>query len=226
MQLSRRSLITGGPALVGLGIGGVVGRESTPSHSPAPITAGEALMTEHGVLKRVLLVYRATGEHLDQKAPFDRASVAASAEVIRDFIEGFHELTEESHVFPALPLDLTDTVNTLLFQHGRGRQLTERIISLTTGQHDDTVLADHLAAFVRMYEPHEAREDTVIFPALRTALGDDRLADLGTRIQREQRQKFGSDAVADVLAKVGKAEDALGISDLAQFTPTEDSVQT
>jgi hypothetical protein len=36
-----------------------------------------------------------------------------------------------------------------------------------------------MQAFVRMYEPHEAREDTVIFPAFRRVVPAAELADRG-----------------------------------------------
>jgi metallophosphoesterase superfamily enzyme len=32
-----------------------------------------------------------------------------------------------------------------------------------------------MSAFVRIYEPHEAREDTVVFPAFRTLVGPEEL---------------------------------------------------
>ena len=39
-----------------------------------------------------------------------------------------------------------------------------------------------MQAFVRMYEPHEAREDTVISPAFRQVVPAAELASLGRRI--------------------------------------------
>ena len=40
-------------------------------------------------------------------------------------------------------------------------------------------VANAMAAFVRMYEPHEAREDTVVYPAFRALLKPTEIADLG-----------------------------------------------
>jgi non-homologous end joining protein Ku len=76
-----------------------------------------------------------------------------------------------------------------------------------------------MAAFVRMYEPHEAREDTVIFPALRAAISDQQLADLAHTIAQQQTARFSADAFTDVVNRVAAAEQALGIADLATFTP-------
>ena len=57
-------------------------------------------------------------------------------------------------------------------QHQRGRVLTDRVLVATTGaagldQRARQALVQDVSAFIRMYEPHEAREDTVVFPAFR-----------------------------------------------------------
>ena len=67
-------------------------------------------------------------------------------------------------------------------------------------------LAAAMQTFDRMYEPHEAREDTVILPAFRQIIPAAELADLG--------QHF-----AAMVARVASLEQDLGIYDLAQFTP-------
>src|SRR6478735_4168619 len=52
-------------------------------------------------------------------------------------------------------------------------------------------LTRRLDAFVRMYEPHEAWEDTVVFPAFREVTPDRVFAELGERFADEQRTLFG-----------------------------------
>jgi hypothetical protein len=76
-----------------------------------------------------------------------------------------------------------------------------------------------MAAFVRMYEPHEAREDTVIFPAFRQAIPAQELADLGKHFADLERQQFGHDEFGPMVARVAGIEQHLGIYDLGQFTP-------
>ena len=48
--------------------------------------------------------------------------------------------------------------------------MTESILALTSAglksADEKRKLSDSLRAFVRMYAPHEAREDTVLFPAV------------------------------------------------------------
>jgi hemerythrin-like domain-containing protein len=96
-----------------------------------------------------------------------------------------------------------DLVNVLLKQHEAGRALTSQIIQLTNaGALNDAsqkrTLRESIAKFVRMYEPHAAREDTVVFPAYR---------------------KLGGDGFEQGVEAVTRMEKALGIYDLAESTP-------
>ncbi len=76
-----------------------------------------------------------------------------------------------------------------------------------------------MAAFVRMYEPHEAREDTVVYPAYRSLLTPAEIGDLGEHFADLQQEQFGRDGFTVMLGRVAAVEQALGIYDLAQFTP-------
>ena len=61
-----------------------------------------------------------------------------------------------------------------------------------------------LAAFVRMYEPHEAFEDTVIYPALRAASTPRTLTLLAERFHDLADAQFGEAALHQVLAAGGR----------------------
>jgi hemerythrin-like domain-containing protein len=182
----RAILLAGGGLAVGAA---TTGTAWAATGSPAPARDGlppdDDLMREHGVLKRVLLCYRAMTSQVQAGHPLTAAHVQDAALIIHDFIEGFHEGLEEGYVFPRLrqagPINstvnsaVTSTVSTLLVQHARGRVITQYLLAqaapVKTGP-GGTLSADTSArvsgamqAFVRMYEPHEAREDTVVFPA-------------------------------------------------------------
>src|SRR5580693_7201381 len=128
--LSRRRLLTAGG--IGLAIG-VVGTEvgnlvAQPSSAPTTTIPPDVdLMQEHGILKRVLLVYQESIDRIASGLPAPMAAIHDGAEIIHDFIEGFHEALEEGYVFPMLRKagQLVSTVDTLLIQHARGRQLTQ-----------------------------------------------------------------------------------------------------
>ena len=63
------------------------------------ITAAEDLMREHGVLKRVLLIYDEVRDRIARKTPFPPEAVSSSATIIHSFIEQYHEKLEEDHLF-------------------------------------------------------------------------------------------------------------------------------
>ncbi|MEU6409230.1 hypothetical protein [Microbispora sp. NPDC046933] len=81
-----------------------------------------------------------------------------------------------------------------------------------------TLVAD-MAAFVRMYEPHEAREDTVVFPAFRGVVPAKEFLRLAEVFEDEEHRRFGPRGFEGVVDQVADIEKALGIYDLSRFTP-------
>ena len=188
------------------------------------VSTNEDLMREHGVLKRVLLAYDEVIRRIRANRDFPPQTVTDSANIIRKFIEEYHEKLEENHLFPRFRKagKLLDLVNVLQTQHEAGRQITDRVLatvqSLKT-KDDRNKLADDLYAFVRMYSPHEAREDTVLFPALHTIVSPHEYDALGEQFDKIERETFGGDGFDIYVDKVAAVEKQLGIYDLAQFTP-------
>jgi hemerythrin-like domain-containing protein len=183
-------------------------------------------MTEHGLLIRILLIYRRLLADQASGRAVPAGHAHDSALVIHDYIEAFHEELEEAYVFRRLIQagQLKPTVSTLLLQHARGRELTQLILAESGGSGSlPTAAADRVAsamdAFVRMYEPHEAREDTVVYPAFRALLKPTEIAQLGKRFAELQDEQFGSDGFTAMVRRVAAIEQELGIYDLAQFTP-------
>ncbi|HVT21357.1 MAG TPA: hemerythrin domain-containing protein [Mycobacteriales bacterium] len=221
----RRAVVAGLGALVGAGVGigaSAIGWRDAAGHAGAA-TPGELLMTDHGVLKRVLLIYRALLERPEGR--FSGAIARRGASIIHDYIESFHEALEERYVFPVLRAAgrLEETVDVLLAQHAAGRRITQTLLGLPrSAQLDPATEADArrgLSAFVRMYEPHEAREDTVVFPAYRDIMGDSALSRAAEQFAAAQRQQFGPAAIPRILDLVSALETAMGIDDLSDFTP-------
>jgi hemerythrin-like domain-containing protein len=193
---------------------------------PAAISPDDDLMREHGVLKRVLLCYREMTARVQAGGPLDARNLQDAALIIHDYIEGFHEGLEEGYVFPRLIKagKVTDTVTTLLVQHARGRVITQFLLREATASGvaspgTRAQLAAAMQAFDRMYQPHEAREDTVIFPAFRQIVPAGELADLGQHFADLEHQQFGTDEFTAMVGRVASIEHNLGIYDLAQFTP-------
>src|SRR5436853_413015 len=96
------------------------------------VTPPEDLMREHGVLDRVLLLYEAGIRKFSSNEDFDPALITQSAQIGRDFINNYHEKSEEKHLFPRFKAagKMAELVDILLRQHGKGRQVTETILKL------------------------------------------------------------------------------------------------
>lgn len=93
-------------ALVGgaTGMTGCVSPIGTDVHSATPaeedVSPTEDLMREHGVLKRVILVYREALRRLATREDLPPETLAGAARIIRVFIEDYHEKLEEDFLFP------------------------------------------------------------------------------------------------------------------------------
>lgn len=190
------------------------------------IGPAEDLMREHGVLKRILLVYEEVRRRISAKEDFPPAAISNSATIIRSFIEEYHEKLEEDHLFPRFHKagKLVELVDVLDAQHKAGRTVTKRILALAQApslkkQEERQKLSQQLNAFIRMYSPHEAREDTVLFPELHKIVSPNEYDSLGEQFEKIEHEKFGEDGFESMVEKVSSIEKQLGIYDLAQFTP-------
>jgi hemerythrin-like domain-containing protein len=83
----------------------------------------------------------------------------------------------------------------LLEQHQATRQLTDLILQFSAWPRyhwfENLQLAHWLHLYIRMYEPHEAREDTVLFPAFRELIGSKEFKELGERFEQIEDRVFG-----------------------------------
>jgi hemerythrin-like domain-containing protein len=70
-----------------------------------------------------------------------------------------------------------------------------------------------------MYRPHAAREDTDVFPTLRSLVTPNEFEQIGEALEKSETEKFGADGFEKVVKKVEALEKRLGINDLSQFTP-------
>lgn len=196
------------------------------SQKEEEVSAVEDLMREHGVLRRIMLVYDLAQARLSTSAEFPIETIKDSAGVIRQFIEEYHEKLEEEHVFPLFEKGgpLADLAKTLRRQHEAGRKVTQFILENANAQAAKEeamrkVLAQHLAMFTRLYRPHAAREDTVLFPAIRQAMTPTQYDKMGELFEDREVQLFGEGGFEKMVDRVAQIEKALGIYDLEQFTP-------
>ena len=209
-------------SITGIALFGCKGKEEGEEKEVSP---PEDLMQEHGLLNRILLIYDHCRIQLLNKQLFDFAALFNAAGIIRTFVEDYHEKQEENYLFPRFKKAnrLTDLVDTLLQQHHAGRNITEQITQITKrGTHSDSEnqkLNELLSAFNTMYRPHEAREDTVLFPAFRKIVSQHEYDSLGEEFENNEHKLFGEGGFEMMVGKVADIEKSLGIYELAQFTP-------
>jgi hemerythrin-like domain-containing protein len=229
--LNRRVFLRSGIILTGATFAGAVlvpgaEKEKAGEENEIPVGPPEDLMREHGVLKRVLLIYAEVLRRLDAKEDFPPDALADAAAIIRSFVEDYHEKLEENFLFPRFEKAnlLVDLVKVLRTQHQAGRRVTDITLRFAkTGSlkndSERAQLIDSMQQFIRMYNPHEAREDTVLFPAFRTIVSLHEFDSLGEDFEKKENELFGEDGFEKVVDKVAGIEKRFGIYDLAQFTP-------
>lgn len=72
-------------------------------------------MREHGILRRIILIYREAIHLMEEKYELNPMLINKSATIIRHFIEEYHEKLEEKFLFPRFEQagQLVDLVTTL-----------------------------------------------------------------------------------------------------------------
>lgn len=229
---SRRHLLVGAAGLLLLPAPAFARapRQSNPKATKktaesVPVTATEDLMREHGVLQRILLIYEAGSRRISQGEDIDPAVFSMAAETMRDFIHDYHEKSEEDHVFPVFKKAgrMVELVEVLQVQHTAGRKVTERILQTAEtsrgNKEQRTALTDAMQASITLYRPHAAREDTNIFPTLRSLMTPNEFEQLGETLEKAEVAKFGSDGFEKMAKRVEQIEKRIGTDDLAQVTP-------
>jgi hemerythrin-like domain-containing protein len=196
--------------------------------SEPEVTATEDLMREHGVIRRALLVYAQLADKLrTSPGSIDAAALHKAGQLFRTFGEDYHErMLEEQHIFPIVRKmkgEAAGYPDVLTAQHQRGREITDYLLAVTSGskisvQHGEP-LARTLEAFVRMYENHAAREDTIVFPAWKKNFSNKQLDELSDQFEDIEHKMFGKDGFEDAEKTITGIESTFGFTDISQFTP-------
>lgn len=220
MDTTRRQVVVAAAALA-LGV-------PARSDARAPmeeVSANEDLMREHGVLDRVLLIYEEGNRRIRDGEEVAPEVFTHSAQLVRKFVEDYHEKLEEQFIFPAFQKanKQVELVSILKRQHEAGRAVTDAILRLAApapfrSQESRNRLVEASASFIRMYRPHSAREDTVLFPALREILTAKQIDELGEQFEEQEHKLFGEEGFEKTVAAVAEIEKQLGIYDLGKFT--------
>lgn len=224
----RMAFAAGGALAASLALAGCARSEGAEAKGGGEdVSAVEDLMREHGVLRRILIVYRETGGWLGQgRTDFDAMALGQAADLFRAFGEEYHERElEEQHIFPVLKKAGGAggaLVPTLLAQHNRGREITAYVRARCgagkIAAADVQPLSRALLDFARMYEAHTAFEDTVAFRAWKQALSAKQRDEAGDQFEQIERSHFGGDGFDMAVGQIAQIEQRLGLSDLARYT--------
>lgn len=202
-------------------------KEKQPADTKAEeVSPVEDLMREHGVLDRVLLIYGEVLIQLHDGQTVPPEVLTSGADLVRQFIEDYHGKLEEEYLFPRFEKagKLVELVQVLRQQHQAGHRLTDTIknrapAAMRQNVDDQKVVVEAMHSSIRLYRPHAAREDTVLFPAFRSLVSSQEYDALGEEFEAKEHALFGDDGFEKIVDEVAQLEKTLGIYDLAQFTP-------
>jgi hemerythrin-like domain-containing protein len=206
-------------------VGPAHAKETSSNCMPADaVSPSEHLMREHGMLNRILLIYEAGLRKFEANEDFDPSPIANAARIVREYTENYHERLEEEIVFPRFKQagKMVALVDILIDQHRRGRDLTDIVLETAlTGRKNDNDrrrLVDALRAFIVIYRPHTAREDTVLLPMLKSLFAPGEYEGMAEKIEKSDRRYFVGGSFDGMVQRVASFETAMGINDLRQFT--------
>jgi len=219
----RRRWILGAVATAGL-TAALPALAQTDAAKKSPMSASERLMRDNALTSRVLLLYAAAERRLGQGEDLESGIFLQSAEVMRDFVHGYHEKVEEEDIFPVFKKAgrMVALVTTFQDQHAAGRQLTDKILAAAPGianADQRKALTDALHATVTLYGPSLARENTDLLPTLRSLLTPTEFDALAQTLEKGEAEKLGADGFEKAAKKIEAIEKKLGTHDLSQFAP-------
>ena len=114
-------------------------------------------------------------------------------------------------------------VDVLIEQHAAGRKLTEKILQIAPTARTDSgrrkTMIDAMQASIVLYQPHAAREDTDIFPTVRSLVTPSEFDGLGETFEKEEKSRFGADGFEKMVKAVNGIEKRIGTDDLSKYTP-------
>jgi hemerythrin-like domain-containing protein len=190
------------------------------------VPATEDLMREHGVLDRVLLIYEAGIRRLGGGEDIEAVVFKQTSELMRDFVHEYHEKSEEELIFPRFKKAgrMVELVDALAAQHAEGRAFTQVILQNSAAANTTekrNAMIEAMKGSIALYRPHTAREDTDLFPTLRSLMTPNEFEDLSAMMEKNEKDRFGADGFEKVAKRTEALEKKIGIHDLAQAKPKE-----
>lgn len=195
-------------------------------YSPAAARSlNDSLLLEHGLAERIMLVYERLIKEWKSGEKADLSLIRRTAQIAQSCLSGCHERNEERCLFPLFHEEgyLTEVVDALAGQHEAGRELTEKIIDLSTpGRIKDETHLNILMTLCRshifMYRPHISRENSELFPRLSAIASPREIEKIGREMAAATRDALGEQGIAGSLADLAEIERTLDIHDVRSYT--------
>jgi hemerythrin-like domain-containing protein len=181
------------------------------------VSTNEDLMREHGILNRILLIYEEMTKRIEMNGEFSFDLFKKTVTLTQDFVENYHEKLEETYIFPKFKNEYLELVQELKEQHQIGRKITQTLLSINENEKEK--IAPYLRAYVKMFRPHEAKEDTLIFPAFKKLISRNEYEKLGNTFEEKEESLFGKEGFDKVVKEVGEIEKRLGIYNPSIYNP-------
>jgi len=224
IPFSRRNFLT----LAGVAGAGFAASACTGPNKPRDEngTAIELLDRQHGMLRRAIFILEEIRGGMDARMDLPPEITQGTVELISRLMIEYHQKLEEKYIYPAFDTakKMGGLVGILREQHDAGTQLTGILKQLAAGfptkDHEKRrTIGGVIHQFSRMYRAHADREDTVLLPVLRQVVTPVAYREMSRAFEDEEKQAFGQNGLEELTRKLMGFEEALGLGDLAAFTP-------
>jgi len=231
-SISRRRWLAGSASALGVAIAvpafvrpvlarPVLARDEVKKSADDVLTPAEILSRNDAVLQRIMLVYENGMRRVGDGEDIDPLVFSQCAEVARDFFHDYQEKAERDLVFPVFKKAgrMVELVDALIAQQVEGRKLTVRLLDAAPRMHareQREAMGADIKAFIALYRPHLAREETDIFPTLHYLVTPDDYSRMAAELLQRQAAAFGQDGFEAAAKKVAQIETKIGMHDLAE----------
>ena len=177
-----------------------------------PLT--EDLMKEHALVTRILIIYDKCVEILSESPILSTISIVKqTAQIVRNFVENYHEYIEETYIFPLFSNDkkYDILIKELIHQHTISREITSSIITDIENIENIKNVIDNIKKFNKIYVAHINVEDLSLIKNVRSHISEDEFIKLSKKFDEIEDEKLGKHGFKKILKELILIEHKLGI---------------
>lgn len=160
----------------------------------------ETLSNEHGLIRQYLSNLTLAAEKIEIGQRPSEAFFVKAVDFARVFADSYHHFKEEQVMFVRLAEkkkgDIDAQLETLRFQHERGRELVTAIDSAREGYvaqdpMKTTQLLESITAYCALLRHHIHIEDHVFFPMVKKLLAPEEIEQLSQEFEKQKARAGG-----------------------------------